>query len=45
MIFFLFLFKHSQGGSYEYTHSMFWSKDKKNKYTPAYPSFAAKSGV
>ena len=26
-----------RGGSNEYPHSMFWSKDK---YTPAYPSFA-----
>ena len=29
-----------QGGSNEYPQSMFWSKNKKNKYTPAYPSFA-----
>ena len=27
-------------GSNEYPHSMFWSKNKKNRYTPAYPSFA-----
>ena len=29
-------------GSYEYPQSMFWSKNKKNRYmyTPAYPSFA-----
>ena len=26
-----------RGGSNEYPHSMFWSK---NRYTPAYPSFA-----
>ena len=24
----------------EYPQSMFWSKNKKNSYTPAYPSFA-----
>ena len=29
-----------QGGSNEYPQSMFWSKNKKNRYTPAYPSFA-----
>ena len=28
------------GGSNEYPQSMFWSKNKKNGYTPAYPSFA-----
>ena len=28
-----------QGGSIEYPQSMFWSKHKKNRYTPAYPSF------
>ena len=28
-----------QGGSNEYPQSMFWSKNKKNRYTPAYPSF------
>ena len=27
-------------GSNEYPKSMFWSKNKKNRYTPAYPSFA-----
>ena len=27
-------------GSNEYPQSMFWSKNKKNRYTPAYPSFA-----
>ena len=26
-------------GSNEYPQSMFWSKNKKNRYTPAYPSF------
>ena len=30
----------SGGGSNEYPQSMFWSKNKKNRYTPAYPSFA-----
>ena len=29
-----------RGGSNEYPQSMFWSKSKKNRYTPAYPSFA-----
>ena len=29
-----------RGGSNEYPQSMFWCKDKKNRYTPAYPSFA-----
>ena len=28
-----------RGGSNVYPQSMFWSKNKKNKYTPAYPSF------
>ena len=27
------------GGSNEYPQSMFWSKNKKNRYTPANPSF------
>ena len=31
---------HVRGGSNEYPQSMFWSKNKKNRYTPAYPSFA-----
>ena len=26
-----------QGGSNEYPQSKFWSKNKKNRYTPAYP--------
>ena len=29
-----------RGGSNEYPHSMFWSKNKKNRYAPANPSFA-----
>ena len=29
-----------RGGSNEYPQSMFWSKNKKNGYNPAYPSFA-----
>ena len=33
-----------RGGSNEYPQSMFWSKNKKNRYTPAYPSFAIKVG-
>ena len=28
-----------RGGSNEYPQSMFWSKNKKNRSTPAYPSF------
>ena len=28
-----------RGGSNEYPQSMFLSKNKKNRYTPAYPSF------
>ena len=28
-----------RGGSNEYPQSMFWSKNKKNRYTLAYPSF------
>ena len=28
-----------QGGSNEYPQSIFWSKNKKDRYTPAYPSF------
>ena len=29
-----------RGGSNEYPQSMFWSKNKKNRDTPAYPSFS-----
>ena len=29
-----------RGGSNEYPQSMFWSKNKKNRDIPAYPSFA-----
>ena len=29
-----------RGGFNEYPQSMFWSKNKKNRYTLAYPSFA-----
>ena len=29
-----------RGGSNEYPQSMFWSKNKKNMYSPAYPTFA-----
>ena len=29
-----------RGGSNEYPQSMFWSKNKKNRYTPAYPIFS-----
>ena len=28
-----------RGGSNEYPQSMFWSKNKKNRYTPANPIF------
>ena len=34
-----------RGGSNEYQQSMFWSKNKKNRHTPVYPSFPNKSGV
>ena len=30
-----------QGSSIEYPQFMFWSKTKKNSYTPAIPSFVA----
>ena len=29
-----------RGGSNEYPQFIFWGKNKKNRYTPAYPSFA-----
>ena len=29
-----------RGGSNEYPQSMFWSTNKKNRYTPANPSFS-----
>ena len=29
-----------RGGSNEYRQCMFWSKNKKNRYTPAKPSFS-----
>ena len=29
-----------RGGSNEYPQSMFWSKNKKKMFTPAYPRFA-----
>ena len=28
-----------RGGSNEYPHSMFWSKNKKTRFTTVYPSF------
>ena len=34
-----------RGGSNEYPQSKFWSKNKKNRHTPAYPIFLYKSGV
>ena len=50
MIFFLFFAQNincgytleppRRGGSNEYPQSMFLGKNKKNMYTPAYPSFA-----
>ena len=33
-----------RGGSNEYPQSMFWSKNKKNRYTPANPSFVINVG-
>ena len=50
-MFFLFLLKKKiycgytleqprQGGSNEYPQSMFWSKNKKNRFTPVFPNFA-----
>ena len=29
-----------RGGYNEYPQSVFWSKNKKNRYSPAYPSFS-----
>ena len=44
LILLLFLLKTlivgTRGGSNKYPQSMFWSKNKKNCYTPANPSFA-----
>ena len=51
LIFFFFIFAKNidcgytlepprRGGSNEYPQSMFWSENKKNRFTPAYPSFA-----
>ena len=34
-----------RGGSNEYPQSMFWSKNKKNRYTPHTPVLLFKSGV
>ena len=34
-----------EGGSNDYPQSMFWSKNKKNRPTPAYPVLLYKSGV
>ena len=39
MYIFIFLVISRRGGSNVYPQSMFWSKNKKNRYTPAYPSF------
>ena len=49
LIFFLFFAQNidcectleppQRGGSNEYPQSMFWSQNKKKKYTPAYRSF------
>ena len=33
------------GGSNEYPQSMFWTKNKKKSYTPAYPVLPYKSRV
>ena len=37
---FFFFFCSKQGGSNEYPQSMFLTKNKSNRYTPAYPSFS-----
>ena len=42
MIFSLFLLR---GGSNEYPQSMFWTKNKKKSYTPAYPVLPYKNRV
>ena len=34
------IFAQNIGCSNEYPQSMFWSKNKKNRHTPAYPSFS-----
>ena len=34
-----------RGGSNEYPQSMFWSKNKKNEFTPPTPVLLYKSGV
>ena len=34
-----------RGGSNAYPQSMFWSENKKNRYTPASPVLLYKSGV
>ena len=39
-IFLIFAQNIDRGGSNEYPQSMFRSKNKKNRYTPACPSFA-----
>ena len=39
-IFLIFAQNIDCGYTNEYPQSMFWSKNKKNRYTPAYPSFA-----
>ena len=39
-VFLIFAQNIERGGSNEYSQSMFWSKNKKNRYTLAYPSFA-----
>ena len=37
--------RRRRGGSNEYPKFMFWNKNKKKRYTPAYHSFAIKSGL
>ena len=34
-----YLYYLARACSNEYTQSLLWSKDKKNRFTPAYPSF------
>ena len=42
-IFLIFAQNIDCGGSNEYPQSMFWSKNKKNQYTPVNPSFTIKN--
>ena len=45
LIFFLIFAQNIDCGQFtQYRQSMFWSKNKKNRYTPANPSFTIKVG-